>query len=173
MVWGSGELGTAGMPQDHPAGPVGLLWSPPCPEPCYPALQPKGRDSMTFLIKLVKRAKCHRICLKRPVIVPIFQNGVKKSPLGFLGFLFLPAFSHKELMGRFDHTWMFIVKMTKCRPVAHPPVSRERVVRYPHGHTQQAAPVCPLLICLSAVFSTRSVLTVLHLIMTETGIWDR
>ena len=35
---------------------------------------------------------------KRPVIVPISQNGSEKSPLDFLRFPFLAAFSHKELM---------------------------------------------------------------------------
>ena len=32
---------------------------------------------------------------------PYFQNEVQKSPLGFLGFPFPLAFSHKELMGLF------------------------------------------------------------------------
>ena len=32
---------------------------------------------------------------------PYFQNGLRKSPLGFLRFPFSPAFSHKELMGLF------------------------------------------------------------------------
>ena len=35
---------------------------------------------------------CHSPCL---------QNGLKKSPLEILEFLFLAAFSHKELMGHF------------------------------------------------------------------------
>ena len=33
---------------------------------------------------------------------PYFQNGYQKSPLDFLGFPILPAFSPKELMGHFD-----------------------------------------------------------------------
>ena len=66
--------------------------------------------------------------------------------------------------------------MTKCRQNAHhgtPTMSREVGARYPHGWTQQAAPVHPLLIWLSAVFSTASVLAVLLLIMTETGFLSR
>ena len=43
-----------------------------------PPLGPKGRDSMTYSIKLVKTAKCHQKCLKRPVIVPIFKKRVQK-----------------------------------------------------------------------------------------------
>ena len=35
-------------------------------------------------------------------ISPCFQNGLKKSPLGILRIPYLAAFSHKELMGRFD-----------------------------------------------------------------------
>ena len=51
-------------------------------------------------------------------------------------------------------------------------MSREVVADTPRHVTQQAAPVtCPPHL-LSAVFSTTPVLTVLHLIMTETGIWD-
>ena len=44
--------------------------------------------------------------------------------------------------------------------------------RYPHGSRQQAAFWDPLLIWPGAVFSTDLELDVLHLIMTETGIWD-
>ena len=50
---------------------------------------------------------------------------------------------------------------------------REVSARYPHGSREQARPCDPLLIWLSAVFSTVLFLTVLHLIMTETGIMGR
>ena len=87
---------------DHPAGPVG----PPCGPPCLGPLEwpswTKGRDSDLISIKLVKTAECHQKCAKRPVIVPIFKNGSQMSPLDFLGFPYYAAFSHKELMGRFD-----------------------------------------------------------------------
>ena len=83
-------------------GPVDALWASPCPGPseCRPG--PIRRDSMKFLRKLVKTAECHQKCQKRPVIVPILQNGYQKSPLDFLGFPFGAAFSHKELMGHFE-----------------------------------------------------------------------
>ena len=48
----------------------------------------KGRHFRSFPVKLVKTAKCHRKVSKRPVLVPISQNGSKKSPLEFLGFPF-------------------------------------------------------------------------------------
>ena len=63
---------------------------------------------------------------------PYFQNGLQKSPLGILGFPFLPAFSHKELIGHFDPWSGLYVKMTKCRSYVHTRVTREGVVRYPH-----------------------------------------
>ena len=59
---------------------------------------------------LVKTAKCHQNVTKRPVIVPISQNGSRKSPLDFLGFTFWLAFSHKELMGHFEPTARVYVK---------------------------------------------------------------
>ena len=71
------------------------LQGPPCTWPCSPG---KGRDYGYISVKLVKTAKCHRKSRKRPPVVPIFQNGSKKSPLDFLGFPLLLAFSPKELM---------------------------------------------------------------------------
>ena len=79
-------------------GPVAAQ-APWGPGSLVPPRSSKGRDSSTFPIKLVKTAKCHRKVFKRPVIVPVFQNGPQKSPLGFPGFPFSSAFSHKELMG--------------------------------------------------------------------------
>ena len=37
----------------------------------------------------------------------------------------------------FGGTLDFIVKMMKCRQMAHPDMSREVVVRYPHGHRSE------------------------------------
>ena len=51
--------------------------------------------------KVSKTAECHRKVSKRPVIVPIFQNRVQKSPLEILRFPISVAFSPKELMGLF------------------------------------------------------------------------
>ena len=82
----------------HPLRPC----RPPGPAPLGRVLLAgKGRDSDLNSIKLVKTAKCHQKVSIRPVIVPIFQNGSGKSPLGFLRFPYWPAFSHKELLGLF------------------------------------------------------------------------
>ena len=50
---------------------------------------------------------------------PYSQNGLQISPLEFLGFPNLLAFSHKELMGLFSLGTTFTVKMTKCRQNVH------------------------------------------------------
>ena len=128
---------------------------------------------MTFLVKLVKTAKCHQNMSKRPVLVPIFQNGSRKSPLKILRFPFSVAFSPKELMGHSDASVDFIVKTTKCRPVAHPVMSREVGAQIPPQSPQQAASGDCSSSELSAVFSTVLVLAVLLLIMTETVFWGR
>ena len=138
----------------------------------YCRLTAKGRDLTSFSIKLVKTAECHQNVTKRPVLVPIFQNGSQMSPLEILRFPFWLAFSHKELMGRFDANSGLSVKMTKCRQCAHP--------RYRHAKGSQIPPLSRAASCLcgtaphllSAVFSTVQELATLHLIMTETGIWD-
>ena len=88
-------------PGDHPSGPVGSLQAPPCHLPENAASWPIRRDSTSFSIKLVKTAECHQNMSKRPTLVPISQNGSRKSPLDILGFPISLAFSHKELMGMF------------------------------------------------------------------------
>ena len=88
----------ASGPRTTHSGHKGLRGPLRCPGT---SLRAKRRDSMTFPIKLVKTTECHQKSPKRPVIVPVFQNGSGKSPLDFPGFLFWPAFSHKELMGLF------------------------------------------------------------------------
>ena len=85
----------------HPPGPVGPHGPSLYQDPRNAHLQPKGRDSMTFTRKLVKTTKCRHNMSKRPVIVPIFQNGLQKSALEILRFPFPAAFSPKELMGLF------------------------------------------------------------------------
>ena len=121
--WGAGSGRTGdggGHGQDHPAGPVGpASW----PSLSFPLRMPppghRGRDSTSFTVKLVKTTKCRSNITKRPVIVPIFKNGSRMSPLEIPGFPLLLAFSHKELMGLLDPRADFLVKMTKCRPFVH------------------------------------------------------
>ena len=83
----------------HPAGPVGDP-SPPCTwDPWNPASWPITATFDLILLKVsqneqVSTKKCHKACHS-----PCFQNAVQKSALDFLGFPFVRAFSHKELMG--------------------------------------------------------------------------
>ena len=78
-----------GRLQDHPPGPVGTtLWSLPVLDPQNAALQPIGREFMTFSIKLVKTAKCRQNMSKRPLIAPISKTGLKYHLLIFSDFHF-------------------------------------------------------------------------------------
>ena len=107
---------TSAQPPTHPAGPVG----PPRPSLVGGwAPRAKGRHLSTFPGNLVKTAKCHRNMCKRPVIVPIFQNAVQKSPLGILRFTFLAAFSHKELMGHFRPRVILYCQNDEVSPGVH------------------------------------------------------
>ena len=75
-------------------------------------------------------------------------------------------------MGHFEPGTDIIVKMTKCRPYVH---TGFRVAKgSPDTPTVPADKLLLglLLIWFRAVFSTDLFLTHLHLIMTETGIWD-
>ena len=78
--------------------------------------------------------------VKKASISPYFQNGLQKSPLGFLRFPFSRAFSHKELLGHFDPYLDFIVKMTKCRPVVHPDVPAKCAPDTPDGPVSKLTP---------------------------------
>ena len=82
-----------------------------------PASWPIWRELTSISRKLVKTAKCQPNMSKRPVIVPIIQNGVQKSPLDFLGFLFSVAFSHKELMVPFERTLALYCQNDEVSPV--------------------------------------------------------
>ena len=87
-------------PPSVPEGPVRPLQGLPCRR--LGSSSKRARFHDIFLKVSQKRRKCHQKVLKRPVIVPVLQNGLQKSPLDFPGICFWPAFSHKELMGLFD-----------------------------------------------------------------------
>ena len=85
----------------------------PGPSPPLPVQAPPGPGQGAGTSP-GKRARFHLILLKvsqkdevSPVFVekachsPCFQNAARKSPLDFLRFPLLAAFSHKELMGLF------------------------------------------------------------------------
>ena len=132
--------------------------------PCGPGRHPAGTSlGMTSECRLTaNKARIHDILLKvsqnrnvSPKYVekachsPHIQNGLGKSPLEILGFPLSPAFSHKELLGHFDASRVFIVKMTKCRPSVHPRDLRNMTRRGRSDTPTVAAASCswqPLLI---------------------------
>ena len=73
----------AAVPEPTPAGPVGDPWSPPWFWALIAASWPIGRDSTSNSIKLVKMTKCRPKSVKRPVIVPVCQNGSESRLLIF------------------------------------------------------------------------------------------
>ena len=112
----------------------------PVPGPCR---DPPGRDLTSFPVKLVKTAKCHRKVSIRPVIVPNLKNGSIKSPLDFLRFPLYAAFSHKELMGRFDASRVHYCQNDEVSTDVH---TRGRVAHTPTD-TAASCSWCPLLMC--------------------------
>ena len=87
--WSSGvTVGGDGL-FPTPAGPGRSLWALPGNTPWNAHLGPIRRDFTSFLIKLVKTAKCHQNSSKRPVIVPISKTGSRNHLLKFSGFRFL------------------------------------------------------------------------------------
>ena len=68
--------------------PCRPLPGPGPPSPGYAASGPIRRDSMTFLVKLVKTTECHRNMSMRPVIVPNSKTDLKCRLLKFWDFHF-------------------------------------------------------------------------------------
>ena len=65
------------------------------------ALGPIRARFQSILSKVSQNSEVSPKYVKKAYHSPYFQNGSIKSPLDFLGFPFLPAFSHKELIGLF------------------------------------------------------------------------
>ena len=88
--------------QDHPCGARSLRSLSCGPPRANPASWP-----ITARFDLISQVYCQNdeVSLKsvhKACHSPYIQKRVQKSPLGFLGFPLFVAFSHKELMGRFD-----------------------------------------------------------------------
>ena len=84
-------------------------------------MPPPGHRARLHLIfyKVSQNGQVSPKYLEKACHSPYSQKRVQNSPLGILRFPYLLAFSHKELMGLFSRTGMFMVKMTKCRPYVH------------------------------------------------------
>ena len=160
-------------PWYHPLRPLQGLRGPlRCTRP-LPASWPIRARFQVYFLKVSQNRVVSPKSSHKASHSPCFKNGLRKSPLDFLRFPICSAFSHKELMGRFDPQLDFIVKMTKCRSNVHYR-SREGVGQIPPRSTRdKLATVDRSSSDLSAVFSTVSVLAVLQEIMTETWFWRR
>ena len=103
-VLGAGRTGTdpraPAHPPTHPCGARSVLasqalpgrgWAPRAETATFDLIFHKVSQNDRVSPKYVEKA-CHSPCL---------QNGPQNSPLDFLRFPILPAFSHKELMGLF------------------------------------------------------------------------
>ena len=124
---GSGRTrcSAAGTAISPPSGPGrSSPASPPWDMPLECRLWANMARFQSFYWKLSQNDEVSTKKCEKASHSPYFQNGCQKSPLGFLGFPYLRAFSHKELMGHFDPATGFIVKMMKFRPYVHPYVTR-------------------------------------------------
>ena len=87
-----------------PCGP-GRSWTRPGP-PWYRTLANAASGPIRARIRVIysKVSQNHEVSpenVQKAYHSPYFQNGRQKSPLDILRFLFLAAFSHKELMASF------------------------------------------------------------------------
>ena len=121
-------------PETTPAGPGR---SPRCP-PCLRTLRnaASGPIRTRFQLNSVKYSQTDEVSPKyaeKASHSPYIQNGSGMSPLDILRFPILPAFSHKELMVLFLTRRHVYCQNDEVSPRCTPWMSRERVVRYPHG----------------------------------------
>ena len=100
-----GQVQRASGPAPHPSGPfpavTGCFWDLLEQDPTHGRLNLQKARLTSIFSKVSLNGQVSPKCVDKACHSPCFQNGLRKSPLGFLGFLFLPAFSHKELMGLF------------------------------------------------------------------------
>ena len=105
--WGRGwtrvpGCSAAGRPYGPPYGPGRSPWALPVHMPSECRLWANMARFHSFLRKVSQNAEVSPKSVHKAYVSPCFQNGLRKSPLEILRFLISAAFSHKELMGRFD-----------------------------------------------------------------------
>ena len=97
-VWTRDTGGRSGPPFGPGRSPPG---SPPCPSLTNAASGPIGARLRLHFSKVSQNDEVSPENVYKASHSPCFQNGSQKSALDFLGFPFLRAFSHKELIGLF------------------------------------------------------------------------
>ena len=126
----------------RPRGPVSARPAPGPPTPAPlglpgPASLSRGfptgkrRDLTSFLINLVKTAKCRQNMSKRPPIVPISKTLSKSHLLNFPDFHYSQPSLTRNYWAILTHGPDFTVKMMKCRQL------------YTHMYTRRVAQIPP------------------------------
>ena len=101
VVWVWTRVPGGGWSCTHPAGPVAHPWAPWRRTALTAASWPIRARFHLISYKVSQNLRVSPKYVQKACVSPCFQNGSQKSPLDFPGFLFLLAFSHKELMGLF------------------------------------------------------------------------
>ena len=127
------RAGWAG-PGTTPAGPGRPTRGPPCTRTLRCRLLANKARFHDIFYKVSQNRRVSLKSVEKACHSPYFPKRSQKSPLDFLRFPFCVAFSHKELMGRFDPYSVVYCQNDEVSPDVHTPEqSRERVARYPHG----------------------------------------
>ena len=117
-IWSS-DVPAAGTGYPHPCGARSAHpWtSLGYPSECRLWANKARFQSISY--KVSQNGQVSPINVEKACHSPYFQNELGKSPLEILRFLYLRAFSHKELMGHFAPYLGLYCQMTKCRRCAH------------------------------------------------------
>ena len=137
-AWSGGDMGLDACRRRcswvPPCGP-GQACCPPCTQdPLNAASWPIRARFRPLYTKLSENREVSPKYVDKACLSPYSQNGSQKSPLRFLRFPYLVAFSHKELMGLFYPYLILYCQNDEVSPECHPMCT----LRYPHGHRQQA-----------------------------------
>ena len=142
--WGPGVLGYGDGGGDGSCTPLRGTVSPPGaslagPSECRLTAN-RARFEVIFL-KVSQNGQVSSKSAQKACHSPYFQKPVGKSALEIPRIPYFVAFSHKELMGHFEPSLEFIVKMTKCRPNVHGSQHAKCTPDTPTDHASKLAPV--------------------------------
>ena len=122
-------------------GPVGHPWCPPWSSPANTRLLANKARFDLIYTKVSQNAEVSPKYVEKAYVSPCFQNGPQKSPLDFLGFPYLTAFSRKELMGRFDPYLRLYGQNDEVSPMCTPWYTRSGRSDTPIDHGSKLPPV--------------------------------
>ena len=141
---GAGVGGLAAAPPGRPAPTLRARsahpWASLVPPRAIAASWPIRARYRLYFYKVSQNDRVSPKYVEKACHAPCFQNGLGKSPLDFLRFPILAAFSHKELMGCFDHEVRVHGQNDEVSPDVHTMV-REGCADTPTVHASKLAPV--------------------------------